>query len=486
MENQPLNLNNIDIPNFDPSSLNKGQEMIFTLKDTNVLDNDNNNIEGKDNLQIEEVKYDKNTGICIERINENEFLEAKKEKNDMEIKDDGQIIDESAFLDKINKIKNKIEKKGESLLKKKKFQEEFYNEEELKLLNKKKKRKKNENMVLFDIDINDEENKDDDNKSVKKENVKIDKNNFENPKKSIFTSEDKELLENLFGNKKNKKETKIKKNIINIDENYSEEENNINGNNNDNIRINTTKNCKILDDYAIFLDNLPNLKNNEESNKKELNDDIKEDIGSDINNKNKNDTLIETNNILNENNSENKEKKENKENKENEGIDDELTFKQDDNIPLIEDEPIIGKGVCVALQIFKNKKMLREEEFGRYHDKKYENITNGVNEENGNEYDNNTLNIKDKNEYYKHKEINIEYRDENGRKLRPKEMARYQALIFHGSQSSVRKREKKLLREKYQVFVQNPANNKTLNYMNYMKDKNNQAFATLQGKSTFL
>ena len=130
--------------------------------------------------------------------------------------------------------------------------------------------------------------------------------------------------------------------------------------------------------------------------------------------------------------------------------------------------------------------MLREEEFGRYHDKKYENITNGVNEENGNEYDNNTLNIKDKNEYYKHKEINIEYRDENGRKLRPKEMARYQALIFHGSQSSVRKREKKLLREKYQVFVQNPANNKTLNYMNYMKDKNNQAFATLQGKSTFL
>ena len=96
------------------------------------------------------------------------------------------------------------------------------------------------------------------------------------------------------------------------------------------------------------------------------------------------------------------------------------------------------------------------------------------------------MNIKDKDEYYKHKEINIEYRDENGKKLRPKEMARYQALIFHGSQSSVRKREKKLLREKYQVFVQNPTNNKTLNYMNYMKDKNHQAFATLQGKSSFL
>ena len=55
-----------------------------------------------------------------------------------------------------------------------------------------------------------------------------------------------------------------------------------------------------------------------------------------------------------------------------------------------------------------------EEEFGRYHDKKYKNITN-ENEEKKNVYDNNIMNIKDKDEYYKHKEINIEYRDENGR-----------------------------------------------------------------------
>ena len=75
-------------------------------------------------------------------------------------------------------------------------------------------------------------------------------------------------------------------------------------NNNDNILINTTKNCKILDDYAIFLDNLPNLKNNDESNKKEINN-IKEDIN------NKNNIKEENNNILIGNNSENKEKKEN-------------------------------------------------------------------------------------------------------------------------------------------------------------------------------
>ena len=43
--------------------------------------------------------------------------------------------------------------------------------------------------------------------------------------------------------------------------------------------------------------------------------------------------------------------------------DDETTINNnDDEIPLITDEPIIGKGVCVALQIFKNKKMLKNEE----------------------------------------------------------------------------------------------------------------------------
>ena len=41
----------------------------------------------------------------------------------------------------------------------------------------------------------------------------------------------------------------------------------------------------------------------------------------------------------------------------------------------------------------------------------------------------------------------------------------------------------KLLREKYQVFVQNPDNNKTLNYMNFMKDKNHQAFANTTFRS---
>ena len=490
MSEKPIKLENTEISNFDPSFLEKGQEVIFTLKDSNILDNQNNpnDISIKDNFQLNEIRYEKNTGISIERLNENELLLPNKDKIEIELKDNGQIIDENILLNKFNKIQNKYQNKNPT--NKKKFQDEFYNQEELKLLNKKKNRKKNNTLILFDIDINDEENNENNNKekNEEKENDNDNDNNdinnilIKKTKKNLFSNEDKEKLDNLF-NKKEKNEVAIKKNVINIDQNLTDEEKSINNNNinninnineiNNNIKINQDKdnnNYKIIDDYEIFLNNLPAIKNTQTSNQIQLEQKISE--------KNQNQ---EKNTPLNQNTIENiiSEK------------DDETTINNnDDEIPLITDEPIIGKGVCVALQIFKNKKMLKneEEEFGRYHDKKYKNITNETEEKNNkkNAYDNNIMNIKDKDEYYKHKEINIEYRDENGKKLKPKEMARYQALIFHGEKSSVRKREKKLLREKYQVFVQNPNSNKTLNYMNFMKDKNNQAFATLQGKSSFL
>ena len=472
MSDKPLKLENTEISDFNPSLLEKGQEVIFTLKDSNILDNPNNpnDIPLKDNFQLNEMRYEKNTGIVIERFNENELLLPNKDKLEIELKDNGQIIDENILLNKFNKIQNKYQNKTST--NKKKFQDEFYNEEELKLLNKKKNRKKNNTLILFDIDINDEENRDENNnkeKNEEKENDDVIEVQVKKTKKNLFSNEDKEKLDNLF-NKKDKNENKNKKNIINIDENLTDEENannnNINEKNN-NIKINQdNNNYKIIDDYEIFLNNLPAIKNTQNSTKEPIQTEEKQQQKEE-----ENISPLKNNieNIISEK-------------------DDETTINNnDEEIPLITDEPIVGKGVCVALQIFKNKKMLKkeEEEFGRYHDKKYKNITNET-EEKKNVYDNNIMNITDKDEYYKHKEINIEYRDENGKKLRPKEMARYQALIFHGEKSSVRKREKKLLREKYQVFVQNPNSNKTLNYMNFMKDKNNQAFATLQGKSSFL
>ena len=487
MSEKPIKLENTEISNFNPSFLEKGQEVIFTLKDSNILDNQNNpnDISIKDNFLLNEIRYEKNTGISIERLNENELLLPNKDKIEIELKDNGQIIDENILLNKFNKIQNKYQNKNPT--NKKKFQDEFYNQEELKLLNKKKNRKKNNTLILFDIDINDEENNENNNKEKNEEKENDNDNNdinnilIKKTKKNLFSNEDKEKLDNLF-NKKEKNEIAIKKNVINIDENLTDEEKSINNNINNinnineinnNIKINQDKdnnNYKIIDDYEIFLNNLPAIKNTQIPNQIQ----VEQKISEKNQNQEKNTPPIQNTieNIISEK-------------------DDETTINNnDDEIPLITDEPIIGKGVCVALQIFKNKKMLKneEEEFGRYHDKKYKNITNETEEKNNkkNAYDNNIMNIKDKDEYYKHKEINIEYRDENGKKLKPKEMARYQALIFHGEKSSVRKREKKLLREKYQVFVQNPNSNKTLNYMNFMKDKNNQAFATLQGKSSFL
>ena len=487
MSEKPIKLENTEISNFNPSFLEKGQEVIFTLKDSNILDNQNNpnDISIKDNFLLNEIRYEKNTGISIERLNENELLLPNKDKIEIELKDNGQIIDENILLNKFNKIQNKYQNKNPT--NKKKFQDEFYNQEELKLLNKKKNRKKNNTLILFDIDINDEENNENNNKEKNEEKENDNDNNdinnilIKKTKKNLFSNEDKEKLDNLF-NKKEKNEVAIKKNVINIDENLTDEEKSINNNINNinnineinnNIKINQDKdnnNYKIIDDYEIFLNNLPAIKNTQIPNQIQ----VEQKISEKNQNQEKNTPPIQNTieNIISEK-------------------DDETTINNnDDEIPLITDEPIIGKGVCVALQIFKNKKMLKneEEEFGRYHDKKYKNITNETEEKNNkkNAYDNNIMNIKDKDEYYKHKEINIEYRDENGKKLKPKEMARYQALIFHGEKSSVRKREKKLLREKYQVFVQNPNSNKTLNYMNFMKDKNNQAFATLQGKSSFL
>ena len=454
MSDKPLKLENTEISDFNPSLLEKGQEVIFTLKDSNILDNGNNpSISLKDNLRINEIKYEKDTGIAIERLNENELLLPNKEKLEIELKDDGQIIDENILLNKFNKIKNKYQNRNPS--NKRKFQDEFYNEEELKLLNKKKNRKKKNTLALFDIDINEEENNDDINKEKENKEIKKDK-------KNLFSLEDKQKLENLF-EKKDKNEVKNKINVINIKEDLTDEENNIKENITNINKTNQDNNYKIIDDYEIFLNNLPALKNTENVNQNKTEE--KEEENKEI--------------IL--------PKKESVENIISEKDEETTINNNEDEIPLISDEPIIGKGVCVALKIFKNKKMLKkeEEEFGRYHDKKYKNITNEI-EEKKKVFDNNIMNIKDKDEYYKHKEINIEYRDENGKKLRPKEMARYQALIFHGEKSSVRKREKKLLREKYQVFVQNPNTNKTLNYMNFIKDKNNQAFATLQGKSTFL
>ena len=114
MSYNKLKLENTEISDFNPSLLEKGQEVIFTLKDSNILDNQNtpNDISIKDNFQLNEIRYEKNTGISIERLNENELLLPNKDKIEIELKDNGQIIDENILLNKFNKIQNKYQNKN--------------------------------------------------------------------------------------------------------------------------------------------------------------------------------------------------------------------------------------------------------------------------------------------------------------------------------------------------------------------------------------
>ena len=86
--------------------------------------------------------------------------------------------------------------------------------------------------------------------------------------------------------------------------------------------------------------------------------------------------------------------------------------------------------------------MINENEtFGRYNDRDYKK-----------ELNNNIvypINNKEK------IDVEIEYRDEEGKKLKPKEIARYQSYIFHGENAGIRKREKKILRDLKQKRVTN-------------------------------
>ena len=468
---------NTNLNSINPDDLSKNQEIIFTLKDQNILDYTDNN-EDKP-YQVDQVKFSDNNKITIERYDENELLKPKKENFDIELKDDGQIIDEDILLNKFDKLKSRaVQEKKSNIVKERKFQNEYYSKDEMKLINK--KRKKKQTNVIFDLDneeeVNFNENKNE-NTNFEDEGVEIkleneEKNFKENNNKSLMTSEDKQKLQNMFKN--NNIENNNKKTILFLDESYN---NNDNDNIKDNINEETEKNKKynVLDDYTSFLDNLPAIQNNKNNiNSQKINNDnnnkneqiqekkdenkINEDIINSPNNENEEIANIINNNLENNKNNENVEKNE-----------DDIDYK----IPLIDDEPPIRKGVCIALTIFRNKHLLGNEiEFGRFKDKNYNNINNSIDE-----------NDEEKNK--KH-EINIEYRDEQGKKLKPKEMARYQFRIFHGEKSSVRKREKSMLRDKYRQFVQDPQNTKTMEFMNYIKNKNNVPFATIQGKSTFL
>ena len=250
---------------------------------------------------------------------------------------------------------------------------------------------------------------------------------------------------------------------------------------NDNIIINNNNTNTIVSDYSFFLQNLNtsndvnNINNNETyfQNIPSLN----KGTTSIVNIPLANEILLHNKHLssLNETNNNTTVPADNTHNNEFKN-----TFQPIQTTSL--EEPPTRRGVCIALKILKQRGLLSEEEgLGRYKDKNYTTNDFMLKQQEQNSIPSTWIKqIKD-----------IEYRDDKGRKLKTKEMARYQSHIFHGEKPGIKKTEKQLLREQNKEKMKSSntyTNSKTMQYMKSQQTSKNKPFAVLGGKtySSFL
>ena len=432
-------------------------DYVFTIKDRNILDEqgqkENDQIDVLENTYIQE-----NSKNAISSKNEYRYDNMDISKKDLdnqknhdlevEIDENGKIVksqeDIQKIKEKLQNITNKLnENKQFSLNQKKNFKNDYFTKEEFKKRSKKKKQVQAIPLLLSS--------------EIEEINSTItNKNNNVSSSFSLEENEEEIKLKQISQKGKNNiSHNQILSRIINEDKEDIEEKEPKN------------EQAETITDYSLFLKSIPNVK--EEAQKSNLIEhqkihtlqDLKNGTASIVN------IPLPNEQILYE--------KKNQENKV--GIKTELPLITNEE-QLDFEEPPTRKGVCIALDILKRRGLLAEEEgLGRYKDKSYTT----------NDYLLTDETLKNKNK----KEINIEYRDELGRKLKPKEMARYQSHIFHGEGPGIRKTEKQLLREQNMQKLQNSStllNNKTMRYIKHEQNKKNTPFAVLQGKrnSSFL
>ena len=418
-------------------------DYVFTIKDRNILEQN----EQMDVLENTYIQDSSKNVISSRNENYNSFGDNKfnleEEKNqemEIEINDKGEVETSKEEIEKIKEkfLKNKTNKSKQfSLEQKKNVKSEFLTNEEFKKRNKKAKKVKTIPLMLSSEieDIN--------TAIINSSNININEDKEEEYKLETIAK---------------------KKNIIRPSENpiipriVNEEHKDPPSD-----QVLKKEESEIITDYSLFLKSIPNPKTNEEISKPAKMytlQDLRNGTASIVNIPLPNEEIIQ-NKI-----------------KEEEPISSEpLVNPLIEDIPELEERPT-GKGVCVALDILRKRGLLAEEEaLGRYNDKSYTTNDYCITD--------NPVKKKPK------KEINIEYRDEKGRKLKPKEMARYQSHIFHGEGPGVKKTEKQLFREQNMQKLMNSStlmNNKTMRYMKYEQNKKNTPFAVLQGKksSSFL
>ena len=401
------------------SDLESNLDYIFTLKDKNENKESEDELENLDNKNVSRIKKDNNFSSLGFKDDEK-----NSDSIDLELNEKGEIndIDSSKIFEKLKRIKEKNNIGKEiDLNQNKKFEKEYLTRDEFIKKQKKKKKKFKPSTLL----IPQEE------KNIKKEDLISDY--FQN---NNYINEDE--MERLGKIENLKNENLSNENII--FKTLKEENNNIEKNEDENNLLN-------LDNIPIFKPR----KNKKNENKKEKKNLINEPEKKINNNKIDNNNPKENNEInnINENN---------------------IKEVFNDDLGELEEIPT-RKGVSIALYLFKQKKLINENEtFGRYNDRDYKK-----------ELNNNIvypINNKEK------IDVEIEYRDEEGKKLKPKEMARYQSYIFHGENAGIRKREKKILRDLKQKRVTNQLNTKTMKLMKNKQNKTNNPFITIQEKNS--
>ena len=407
----------IKLKNFN--HLEENKTYIYTLKDKDILSDKIEELEivennFKNNNDKSKINYFINDQIKKNNKNENDIEIELNEFNEIE------NINEEVIKKKLMKIKN--DNKNEiNLNQKKSFEKELHSIEKFKKKNKKIKFSK----ILIENDINDNNNID-----IIEEN-----NNTKTEKFSFINNDEKEKLKKIEFRKKRKKNEIVskEKNDKNIFLNRKIKHSlNEQATNNKNINF-----LNSINDYSLFLENIQN----EQSTKEKI---IKTyDNNNDNNNINYEENKNSNINLLSE-------KK----------IHQTFSEKNSD----IFNEIPTGKGVCTALYILKSRNILKknDELFGRLKDKSYTT---------------NDYLIKDK-DIKKNNEINIEYRGEDGNKLKPREMARYQARIFHGDTTGIKNKEKKMLRKK-NLIIGSHHESITQNILNYKQKKEQTPFVTI-------
>ena len=158
---------------------------------------------------------------------------------------------------------------------------------------------------------------------------------------------------------------------------------------------------------------------------------------------------------------------------------------QDENIEEKWEEPPVGKGIAVALQVLRKRGLVGRKNFiGRHKDKI--NTTNDYMMDSASETEKSDFKTRFLSNLNKAHEIEIEHRDNRGKLLKPKESFRHLSYAFHGKGPSKDKIEKQMLKEQIEDKIRNQdpmKSSKTFNHLKNHQKKTGSAHVVLQGKN---